>query len=158
MAANKQPIFTVTPILKCTKIPQSDITNAFDPTDPKSNSIEFYSATDPSGTLIERITIQPMIKPGGSYNNMNDKLLYIIVSDGIDDPVKSSILATKHWPAFDIDGTFTELPYWELTFTGGMILTNGSKLYFHHIKANGGLPDINGDGVLITVEGSTYTA
>lgn len=154
MAVNKQPVFTASPVLVVTRIASADL-GTFDPINAaESNSISIFTAGASEGTLIERITIQPMINVDNPV--LTEKLLYIIVYDSGN--TKSSILAVKKWDAFDMSSTFTEPPKWELTFTGGIILKNGDELYFNQMRSNGGTATSSGDGVFVTVEGSIYTA
>ena len=156
MAINKQPVFTASPILRVTRIPANEL-NTFDPSSATTNSVDIVTASDSFGTLIERITIHPMVVPGGNgYHVITSKVMYIILYDnGVG---KSSILATKKWDTFNMDSTFTEPPYWQLTFEGGIILKENDALYFNQVQSDGSRPNANGDGVTVTVEGSTYSA
>lgn len=155
MAINKQPIFTANPILVCS----NHSTNAFgtfDPTASSSGSPTIFTATAIEGTLIERVTIQPMASPDVTRNTITNKLIYLMVSDyseGI-----TSILRIKEWAGIDMASTFDEPPYLELTFTGGLILDVNDSLLINQIRSDGNPAGQNGDGLTVIVEGSTYTA
>lgn len=154
MAINKQPVFTAQPILKVTRIPWEEFTT-FDPSSARSSSINILTALDSFGTLIERITIQPMASPYG-YASISTKLLYVSVYDY--NVNRASILAVKKWNALDMGSTFIEPPYWELTFAGGIILDIDDELLIAQAIYDGTRPTNSGDGLLVTIEGSTYTA
>lgn len=155
MAINKQPIFTSTPILKCNIAGYSDF-GAFDPSAADTNSVTMFTATAAEGTLIERITITPMGTYNTSYNNVAEKVIFLLVRD--DSTSKTSILKTKKWSSVDLNSQFIELPYWEITFQGGLLLENGDSILVNQVISNGSSPSGDGDGLTWTVEGSTYTA
>jgi hypothetical protein len=155
MAVNKQPIFTGTPILTCGTAVYADF-NSFNPSNASNNSVTIFTAASAEGTLIERITITPMATYNNSYNTINEKVIYLLIKDSTED--KTSILKTKKWSAVDLTSQFIELPYWEITFQGGLLLQNNDSILINQVKGNGNAADDDGDGLTWVVEGSTYTA
>ena len=155
MAVNKQPIFTGTPILTCGIAVYTDF-STFDPSAAATNSVTIFTAAAAEGTLIERITITPMATYNGSYNNITEKVIYLLVKD--DSAGKTSILKTKKWSSVNLSSQFIELPYWEITFQGGLLLQSADSILINQVKGNGNPADDNGDGLTWVVEGSTYAA
>jgi hypothetical protein len=155
MGINKQPIFTGTPILTCGSESAGNF-SSFNPTNVTNTSISIFTATATEGTLIERITISPMGTYNTSYNNISEKVVFLIVRD--DSESQASILKTKKWSSVDLNSQFIELPYWEITFQGGLLLENGDSILINQVLNDGQPPAGDGDGLMWIVEGSTYTA
>ena len=157
MAVNKQPIFTATPILTCGRATYTEFNaGTFNPTDAATYSKTIFTASSTEGTLIERITISPMVSPNGAVSTITNKILYLLVKDYNED--RTSILKTKEWQSFDMASEFNEIPYWEIIFQGGLLLENNDSILINQIRSNGEYPDAGGDGITWVVEGSTYTA
>jgi hypothetical protein len=147
---NRQPVFTDIPIL---------VSKLFDP--PKSTDIssinslpptEIFSATDVSGSLIERVTVSAT----GDTNNttVNDKLIYLCVYDNTQG--SWSLYKTSRLAAATISDTVPN-PSIEWVFTGGILLPNNYKLGIAASRNNADTGQ-KGDFVAVTVEGSSYTS
>ena len=149
MAVNKQPIFTATPILVTRKFEAggfgtlnvSDIVNNL--------PLTIFEADATEGTLVERITIRALAD-AANWPTVEEKLVYIWVytyTTGV-----WSIYDVIKFPATTVTHT-TPPPYSQLTFTGGLILNANDKIAINQSHSTE-----NGDGLSVTLEGSTYTA
>ena len=143
MGINKQPIFTVAPILVTADINSGG--NTIDLGNIVSSCTNVFSASSPEGTLIERITVTA--KADITLNNVSNKLIYLIVWDG------TTYAVLKVFKFTEIVVANTNLPPSEtITFEGGIILVDGNQLYVGQTAVGG-----DGDGLHIVIEGGTYT-
>jgi len=149
MAVNKQPIFTATPIL---------VTRTFRPGDFASLNVNdivsnlpltIFEAAATEGTLLERLTIRALADVA-NLPTVSQKLVYVWVYTDV----------YSAWSIYDVIQfastsvtTTTPPPYAQLTFTGGLILNDNDKIAINQSTFGN-----NGDGLSVTLEGSTYTA
>lgn len=149
MAVNKQPIFTASPIL-VTRLFEASGFNSLNVSNlAASTPLTIFEAAATEGTLVERITIRALADVA-NWPTVSEKLVYIWVytyTTGV-----WSIYDVIKFPATTVTHT-TPPPYSQLTFTGGLILNANDK-----IAINQSHTTENGDGLCVTLEGSTYTA
>jgi hypothetical protein len=146
---NKQPVFTATPVL-VTRNFQTGNFGALNVNDIGNNlPLTIFQAAATEGTLVERITIRALADVA-NLPTVSEKLVYIWVYAA--DYNAWSIYDVVKFPSTSVTAT-TPPPYAQLTFTGGLILNETDKIAINQSSFGN-----NGDGLSVTLEGSTYTA
>ena len=142
---NKQPIFTIFPIL-FNQIGDPDI---WDFSNPDQNNL-IYNIT--ITTLIDRVTVQ--IPANNSYPNWSAKTIYMIIYN-------SNTGDYSEYQREDITGgTYTpgtNNPSIVWNFEGGLVVPSGYSISIQasiDAKTSG----YNGDYLSVTIEGGTYSA
>jgi hypothetical protein len=146
---NKQPIFTATPVLVTRRFQTGDF-GSLNVNDISSNlPLTIFEATATEGTLLERLTIRALADVA-NLPTVSQKLVYVWVYTDV----------YSAWSIYDVIQfastsvtTTTPPPYAQLTFTGGLILKVNDKIAINQSTFGN-----NGDGLSVTLEGSTYTA
>ena len=146
---NKQPIFTATPVIVTRKFETSSFA-ALDIRDIAGlPPLTIFQAVAVEGTLLERLTIRALASTD-NWPTISEKLVYVWVYTAA--YTAWSIYDVVKFPSTTVTTT-TPPPYAQLVFTGGLILNADDKIAINQSSfAN------NGDGLSVTLEGSTYTA
>ena len=149
MAVNKQPIFTATPVLVTRRFETSSFA-ALNVNDIAGNlPLTILQSTATEGTLLERLTIRALADVA-NLSTVSQKLVYVWVYTN--EYTAWSIYDVIQFASTSVTTT-TPPPYAQLVFTGGLILNADDKIAINQSSfAN------NGDGLSVTLEGSTYTA
>ena len=147
--ANKQPLFTNTPIL---------VTKQFDPqvgltfTNPGWNkSTVIYEDTSTYGSLITKITVTAA---AGAGDTVTTKAIYLGIKDltsGIISTYQSKVMTGITLTSSD------QVPYVVFDFGGGLVMnaTTGFKLYLA-ASTNAATTGESGDEINVVVEGGIY--
>jgi len=152
MPLNKQPIFTISPILAIDTI-DPPIVNGFAWRLDNLSPTTILETTDSYGTLIERITVTST----GDLTNtaVAAKLIYLCIYTPTKNNSNWNIYKVAAMPAVTVTAT-TPTPQVEWVFTGGIILPTNHKLGLA-ATTNAATTFENGDYLSYIVEGSTYT-
>jgi hypothetical protein len=147
---NKQPVFTVKPLLYSITIDQPTSSDNNNPT-----PYDIFTSSDDAGTLIERITIISAADTI-NYPNVIDKLIYLYIFEPKSE--RWILYKTATIPATTVNDT-TPPPQVEWTFQGGLIMPPTYKLGVAASQtfANGPGSTTTADNLAITIEGGLYT-
>jgi hypothetical protein len=148
--ANKQPLFTNTPIL---------VTKQFDPEDSItftspgwSKSTLIYEDTSDYGSLITKITVTAA---AGAGDTVTTKAIYLGIKD-----LTSGIISTyqsKVMIGIAVLASSDQVPYVVFDFGGGLVMsaTTGYALYIAASR-NAATTGESGDEINVVVEGGIY--
>jgi len=148
--ANKQPLFTNTPILATDQFDPQDINSFTAPGWGKSTLI--YEDTSLYGSLITRVTVTATALVG---DTVTTKVIYL----GIED-LNSGVISTYQSKVMTGIAGLTssdQVPYIVFDFGGGLVMnsTTGYKLYLC-ASTNAFNTGQSGDQINVVVEGGIY--